>query len=146
MSPRPHVRAHHRHPRFTHPPLSTDAPALADALPAAGRNFGAAALAASIATVLTQPADVIRTRLQLGGMPPGTRAWQAGTVLVRGLLAVAAAEGPRALFVGGIARIAKRALSTALTWTLFEEGMAWGQRRGGTEGQRKRDGSPGVGG
>ena len=101
---------------------------------AAARNFCSATLAAGVATVLTQPADVIRTRMQIGGMPPGVGAWAAGTVLVRALLEVVAREGPRALFVGGSARIAKRALSTALTWTLFEEAMGrlfGGAARGG---------------
>lgn len=85
-----------------------------------------------MATILTQPADVIRTRMQIGGMPRGVSVWAAGTVLVRALLEVVAREGPRALFVGGAARIAKRAFATALTWTLFEEGMRVG--RGGSGG------------
>ena len=37
------------------------------------------------------------------------------------------ADGLGGLFLGGAARVAKRALSTAITWTLFEEAM----RRGG---------------
>jgi len=41
-----------------------------------------------------------------------------------------ASGGLRSLFLGGTARVLKRALSTAVTWTLFEEAM----RRGGGGG------------
>lgn len=86
------------------------------------RNFGAATAAGALATMLTQPADVIRTRLQIGAVP-GVGVWQTGTILVNGLRDLARREGLNALFVGGVARIAKRSLSTAVTWTLFEEAM-----------------------
>jgi len=53
----------------------------------------------------------------------------AGTVGT--LLRVAREGGWRALFVGATARVMKRASSTAITWTLFEEAM---RRSGGGGG------------
>jgi hypothetical protein len=52
--------------------------------------------------------------------------------LSKGTISRILAEGGGlgALFVGSTARIMKRALSTAITWTLFEEAM----RRGGSGG------------
>ncbi len=44
---------------------------------------------------------------------------------------VVGAQGTGGLFVGVGARVAKRALSTAITWTLFEEAM---RRSGGGGG------------
>lgn len=44
---------------------------------------------------------------------------------------LASGGGLRGLFVGATARVLKRALSTAITWTLFEEAM---RRTGGGGG------------
>jgi solute carrier family 25 protein 38 len=92
---------------------------------AALRNFSASVTASVLATVLTQPVDVIRTRLQLGAVQ-GASAWQTGTILVRGLRDLARQEGASALLTGLVSRVAKRSLSTAITWTIFEEAMRLG--------------------
>ncbi len=102
--------------------------------PAAASNFGAGLLAAAAATVLTQPADMVRTHMQLGlGGTAGAAA--AGTTAAAAaaaasssslgpwqtLSAVVRTRGPGALLAGTAPRILKRTLQTALVWTLYEE-------------------------
>ena len=100
-----------------------ESPTVTELIPSSAvRNFASATTAGALATMLTQPADVIRTRLQIGAVP-GVGVWQTGTILYNGLRDLAVKEGFQALFIGGVARIAKRSLSTAVTWTLFEEAM-----------------------
>jgi hypothetical protein len=53
-----------------------------------------------------------------------------GRVLLSEARGLLASEGAGGLLVGVWARVVKRALSTAITWTLFEEAM----RRGGGGG------------
>ena len=118
--------------------------------PAAASNFGAGLLAAAAATVLTQPADMVRTHMQLGlgglggggaGAALGGAAGAAaatGAVSSSSAAAAAAASssslgpwqtlsavvrerGPGALLAGTAPRILKRTLQTALVWTLYEE-------------------------
>lgn len=97
--------------------LRTDfanSPTQLSSLPPAARDFAAALTAGALASVLTQPADVLKTRQQMAhapGIPPAALT----------LRAIVASQGMRALFTGGTLRMGKRALSTALTWTLFEE-------------------------
>jgi hypothetical protein len=58
-------------------------------------------------------------------------------VLLNELSALLRAEGPRGLLVGAGARVAKRALSSAFTWTLYDEAMrrsATGSGSGGGGG------------
>jgi len=78
----------------------------------AAATFAAGLVASSIATTVTHPADVLKTHQQLRA--PGTRL----TAELRRLLAVG---GPRALFTGLPARLAKRGTSAALTWSMFEK-------------------------
>ena len=99
----------------------TDSPAIASAVPVhAARNFSASLGASTLATLLTQPVDVVRTRLQLGAVD-GVSSWSLGTVLTKGVTDVVRIEGVLALFTGTLSRVIKRSLSTALTWMLFEE-------------------------
>lgn len=131
-----------------------DTPAVLALLPAAAsRNFVAGFTAGGVATLITQPADLIRTRLQLNvrsqhaphraerapcqhtyhramlhcelvvQFAPGVGVWGTGQLLVNSIRHIAKTEGVAALFVGSTARILKRSLSTAVTWTLFEEAM-----------------------
>ncbi len=76
--------------------------------------------AAATATVLTQPADVVRAQMQLNlgqqhsgkASPPARSLALAGAIFQRG--------GARALLTGFGPRVAKRTLQTALVWTLYE--------------------------
>jgi solute carrier family 25 protein 38 len=85
---------------------------MADLASAQGRELTAVdtliagALAGSIATFVTHPPDVLRTRTQLKGATSFAK--------------IAREEGFRALWVGSIPRIARRTLQQAVTWSLYE--------------------------
>lgn len=80
---------------------------------AAATNFASGVVAACLATTITNPFDAIKTRLQL--MPHRYRNMvQAGQQMVR-------EDGFRSLFDGLGLRIGRKAISSALTWTLYEE-------------------------
>jgi solute carrier family 25 protein 38 len=96
-------------------------------LPNPAINFASGTLAAVAATLITQPADVVRTRVQLGlargsvtGAGGGVRG---GASIVRVLQHIAASQGYKGMLVGAAPRILKRTLQTALVWTLYEELM-----------------------
>lgn len=79
----------------------------------AATNFASGIVAACLATTITNPFDAIKTRLQL--MPDRYRNMVgAGRQMVR-------EDGFRSLFDGLSLRIGRKALSSALTWTLYEE-------------------------
>lgn len=82
-------------------------------LPKTAVNFSSSMVAAVGATLVTQPLDVVRTRMQLN------LASRAGTLAV--LQGVVASGGLSSLFVGSLPRSLKRTLQTALVWTLYEE-------------------------
>lgn len=103
-------------------------------MPSVGVNFVSGTLAAVAATVLTQPADVIRTSMQLnlatatsaaGGPAAAAAAAAAAAVppkTTAGIFRhIVAQHGLRGLLSGAAPRIAKRTLQTALLWTLYEE-------------------------
>lgn len=100
-----------------------------DMLPLPLRTFTAALLGGAVATVIVHPADTIRTRLQLRSAPFLQQQPQAaGAPLVRAGIAkelklVWEEGGLASLFAGAGARVVKRTMSTAITWTLFEEGL-----------------------
>lgn len=102
------------------PPGSSSSSSSSSSLAPALRNFTAGVTAGAIATVITHPADVLKTRLQL--KDAGGR-FVDGRVLLAEAQHLLATEGVQGLLVGVTARIAKRAFSTAITWTLFEEAM-----------------------
>ena len=76
-------------------------------------NFVSGVLAAISATTLTNPFDAIKTRLQIA---PGEyrNMVQAAKIMIRD-------EGMRSMFSGLSLRIGRKAVSSALTWTLYEE-------------------------
>lgn len=79
-------------------------------------SFTAAALAGGLATCVTHPPDVVRTRLQLRrglGLAPGVApAVRLGDIVAR--------EGVAALWSGLAPRLVRRMLQQGMTWTLFE--------------------------
>ena len=70
-------------------------------------TFFAGAVAGGVATFLTHPPDVLRTRVQLG---------RPSTSFVK----IVTEEGVRALWVGSFPRILRRTLQQAMTWSLYE--------------------------
>ncbi|KAK8157032.1 solute carrier family protein [Phyllosticta citribraziliensis] len=80
---------------------------------AASVHFVSAILAAGLGTALTNPFDAIKTRLQL--LPARYKHMgQAARLMLR-------EEGVRSLFDGLALRMARKAVSSALAWTLYEE-------------------------
>ena len=88
-------------------------------------NFVSGVLAAGFATAMTNPFDALKTRLQL---MPGkySNMIMAGRRMIR-------EDGVRSLFDGLGLRMGRKALSSALAWTLYEELI----RRAEIEVQRK---------
>ncbi|KAI9677097.1 MAG: hypothetical protein M1817_006936 [Caeruleum heppii] len=85
-------------------------------------NFVSGVLAAALATALTNPFDSIKTRLQL--MPDRyTNMLQAASKMIR-------EDGARSLLDGLGLRMARKAVSSALAWSVYEElvrrGDGWG--------------------
>jgi solute carrier family 25 protein 38 len=79
----------------------------------AGINFVSGITAAGLGTTITNPFDAIKTRLQL--MPDKyLNMVQAAKTMLR-------EEGLSSLFDGLGLRIARKAMSSALAWTLYEE-------------------------
>ncbi len=84
-----------------------------DGSTSASINFGSGILAAGLATAITNPFDSIKTRIQL--QPKVYRNMlQAGRKMV-------GEEGVKSLFDGLGLRMGRKALSSALAWTLYEE-------------------------
>ncbi|KAJ4367440.1 hypothetical protein N0V83_007023 [Neocucurbitaria cava] len=79
----------------------------------AGINFISGIAAAGLGTTLTNPFDAIKTRIQLMPDRYGNMVHAAKKML--------AEEGTRSLFDGLGIRIARKAMSSALAWTVYEE-------------------------
>jgi solute carrier family 25 protein 38 len=76
-------------------------------------NFGSGMLAAGLATAITNPFDAIKTRIQL--QPNSYRNMlHAGRRMVRN-------DGFKSLFDGLGLRMGRKAMSSALAWTVYEE-------------------------
>lgn len=76
-------------------------------------NFSAGVLAAMVATLVTQPTDVLRARVQLG---VASGLFSAAKSAVKGPDSI-----PRTFLAGAMPRFLKRTIQTALIWTLYEE-------------------------
>ncbi|KAL2837927.1 putative mitochondrial carrier protein [Aspergillus pseudoustus] len=76
-------------------------------------NFVSGALAAGLATAITNPFDAVKTRLQLMPQKYGN--------MMRAVRLMIHEDGVRSLFGGLGLRIGRKALSSALAWTVYEE-------------------------
>ncbi|KAK3672656.1 hypothetical protein LTR78_007468 [Recurvomyces mirabilis] len=76
-------------------------------------NFASGVLAAITATTLTNPFDAIKTRLQIAPGRYGNMFKAASMMLQQ--------EGISSMFSGLSMRIGRKALSSAFTWTVYEE-------------------------
>ncbi|KAK4560451.1 hypothetical protein LTR86_005647 [Recurvomyces mirabilis] len=76
-------------------------------------NFASGVLAAITATTLTNPFDAIKTRLQIAPGRYGNM-FKAASMMLR-------QEGISSMFSGLSMRIGRKALSSAFTWTVYEE-------------------------
>jgi hypothetical protein len=92
-------------------PSSSNEPVASKA--ALGINFVSGVLAAGTATAITNPFDAIKTRLQLMPQRYGNMV-KAARMMVR-------EEGVRCLFDGLALRMGRKAVSSALAWTVYEE-------------------------
>jgi solute carrier family 25 protein 38 len=76
-------------------------------------NFGSGILAAGLATTFTNPFDAIKTRIQLQPKKYHNMV-HAGKKMIR-------EDGFKSLFDGLGLRMGRKAISSALAWTLYEE-------------------------
>ncbi|KKK18848.1 hypothetical protein P175DRAFT_0535264 [Aspergillus ochraceoroseus IBT 24754] len=83
------------------------------ALSSSSINFVSGALAAGFATAITNPFDAVKTRLQLMPGKYGN--------MMRAVRLMIHEDGVRSLFGGLGLRITRKALSSALAWTVYEE-------------------------
>ncbi|KAF2637024.1 hypothetical protein P280DRAFT_492659 [Massarina eburnea CBS 473.64] len=91
---------------------STPVPVLSSST-SAGINFSSGVAAAGLATTVTNPFDAIKTRIQL--MPDRY------TNTVQAAKKMLVEDGARSFFGGLGIRIARKAVSSALAWTVYEE-------------------------
>ena len=76
-------------------------------------NFLSSVLAAGLATTITNPFDAVKTRLQLMPGKYGN--------LLKAARRMVKEDGFRSLFDGLGLRMGRKAISSALSWTLYEE-------------------------
>ena len=84
-------------------------------------NFVSGAAAAGLATAITNPFDAVKTRLQLMPAKYGN--------MVRAVRLMVQEDGMRSLFGGLGLRMGRKALSSALAWTVYEELILRAEKR-----------------
>lgn len=84
-------------------------------------NFASGALAAGLATAITNPFDAVKTRIQL---QPGKYRNTLHTLKL-----MIKEDGGRSLMSGLGLRMGRKALSSALAWTVYEELIMRAERR-----------------
>jgi solute carrier family 25 protein 38 len=84
-------------------------------------NFASGAFAAGLATAITNPFDAVKTRIQLR---PGKY-----RNMVHAVRLMVAEDGVRSLLSGLGLRMGRKALSSALAWTVYEELILRAERR-----------------
>ncbi|KAH9248943.1 hypothetical protein BASA81_013400 [Batrachochytrium salamandrivorans] len=90
-----------------------DAPYAGDSSPSVAANMVAGVLGGLSATIVTQPFDMVKTRMQL---KPAEY-----TSLVQSFFKIAVAEGISGFFIGTIPRLLRKSFGSAITWSLYEE-------------------------
>jgi solute carrier family 25, member 38 len=91
------------------------------ALPATTINASSGVIAAALATAITNPFDAVKTRLQL--MPSEYNN------MLRAAKLMVQREGIRGFFDGLGLRMGRKACSSALAWSVYEELVRRGERR-----------------
>ncbi|KAH6569945.1 hypothetical protein BASA50_002980 [Batrachochytrium salamandrivorans] len=84
-----------------------------DSSPSVAANMVAGVLGGLSATIVTQPFDMVKTRMQL---KPAEY-----TSLVQSFFKIAVAEGISGFFIGTIPRLLRKSFGSAITWSLYEE-------------------------
>lgn len=99
---------------------------------AAGINFASGVVSGVVCSVISNPFDAVKTRIQL--QPEGYRN------MVHATRRMVGEEGVRALWDGLGLRMSRKALSSALAWTVYEELVRRAEVRwsGGGGGERLR--------
>ncbi|KAL7686525.1 putative mitochondrial carrier domain protein [Plasmopara halstedii] len=94
-------------------------------LPVYGVHFSSGVVAGVLATSIVHPADVVKTRMQLAIMVntgEGIAASALNSLTMRQTVSkIYRHEGLRGFAKGIIPRVVKRTLSTAVTWTIYEQ-------------------------
>ncbi|XP_037093904.1 mitochondrial glycine transporter-like [Pollicipes pollicipes] len=78
-------------------------------------TFGCGLLSGLMASVVTQPADVVKTRVQLAGVPAAS-----GGTLAQAVILIYQEGGSRAFFDGLAPRVLRRTFMAAMAWTVYE--------------------------
>jgi solute carrier family 25 protein 38 len=94
-------------------PLAGEVPVGMRSSTSASINFGSGMLAAGLATAITNPFDAIKTRIQLQPKEY-LNIVHAGRKMIRN-------DGFKSLFDGLGLRMGRKAVSSALAWTVYEE-------------------------
>ncbi|WWC90540.1 uncharacterized protein L201_005476 [Kwoniella dendrophila CBS 6074] len=81
-------------------------------IPNAALHSGSGVMAAVLATLITSPADVVKTRMQVNPTDHPT--------LRKAVVRVLQDRGPLGLFSGTSLRISRKAASAAIGWTVYE--------------------------
>ncbi|WVW85423.1 hypothetical protein I302_107461 [Kwoniella bestiolae CBS 10118] len=81
-------------------------------IPNAALHSGSGVMAAVLATLITSPADVVKTRMQVNPADHPT--------LRKAVVKVLQDRGPLGLFSGTSLRISRKAASAAIGWTVYE--------------------------
>lgn len=90
-------------------------------MPQVAVNLSSSTIAAIGATLLTQPADVVRTRMQLNLVSSSPASAQHAKNTFAIMKSIIQSQGFSGLLVGSAPRMIKRTLQTALVWTIYEE-------------------------
>jgi len=77
-------------------------------------NFVCGLLAGAMATIIVQPADVVKTRLQLN---------EGRSSMTRETFAIYKKRGVGGFMVGVVPRVVRKSLMSALAWTVYEQAI-----------------------